>query len=190
MIKPPLHNSSSPRDKEPKELDKLLKWQRERRERKLRGEYESAIVHLSHVVSPFFRLLSPLPTLLQINENLNTPMNISAVRVEGATHTRKSFLGAIVAPALSTGKDTTFEQVLHNTRIIAHALKKTDIFTSVEAHIDCPRDSLASPGDVDVVFKTRERGRWYVSSATEVGNNEGSAVRLSSFSFFLSFKKM
>jgi len=56
-IKAPLHNSSSPRDKEPKELDKLLKWQKERRERKLRGEYESAIVHLSHVVGFFFRLL-------------------------------------------------------------------------------------------------------------------------------------
>jgi len=127
------------------------------------------------------------PTLLQINENLSTSMNISAVRVEGATHTRKSFLGSIIAPGLSTRKDTTFEEVLHNTRSIAHALKKTDIFTSVEAHIDRPRDNLASPGDVDVVFKTRERGRWYVSSATEVGNNEGSAVCLSLFSSFSTF---
>jgi outer membrane protein insertion porin family len=50
-IRPPLHNLSSPRDKEPKELDKLLKWQQDRMEKKLRGEYESAVVHLSQVVS-------------------------------------------------------------------------------------------------------------------------------------------
>jgi outer membrane protein insertion porin family len=113
-------------------------------------------------------------------------MNISAVRVEGATHTRKSFLSSIIAPALSTD-DSTLEEVLHTTRRISHALKKTDIFSSVEPHVDRPRSNLASPGDVDLVFKTRERGRWYVSSATEVGNNEGSAVRLSALYFLIFF---
>jgi len=117
-------------------------------------------------------------------------MNISAVRVEGATHTRKSFLSSIIAPALSTEKDSTLEDVLHTTRRISHALKKTDIFSSVEPHIDRPRSNLALPGDVDLVFKTRERGRWYVSSATEVGNNEGSAVRLSLSLLFLFFSQM
>lgn len=50
-LKPPLHNSSSPRDKEPDEMEKLLKWQEDRLARKLRGEYESAVLHLSEVVS-------------------------------------------------------------------------------------------------------------------------------------------
>ena len=118
-------------------------------------------------------------------------MNISAVRVEGATHTRKSFLNSIIAPALSTENDSTLEDVLHTTRRISHALKKTDIFSSVEPHIDRARSNLASPRDIDLVFKTRERGRWYVSSATEVGNNEGSAVRfsLSPLFFFLFLHK-
>ncbi|KAF8156659.1 surface antigen-domain-containing protein [Crassisporium funariophilum] len=170
-LRAPLANSSSPRDKEPKEVDKLLKWQEERMARKLRGEYESAILHLSDV----------------INGNLDTPVNISAVRVEGATHTRKSFLASIINPALPPPPSPTFasaspsahpntlKDVLHTTRRISHALKKTDIFTSVDVQLERARDPLAGAGDVDLVFRTRERGRLYASSATELGNNEGSA---------------
>lgn len=55
-LRPPLHDSSSPRDKEPKEIEKLRKWQEERITRKLKGEYESAIVHLSEVVNTFSSL--------------------------------------------------------------------------------------------------------------------------------------
>jgi outer membrane protein insertion porin family len=52
-VKGPLHNSSSPRDKEPraKEWEKVQKWQEARIERRLRGEYESAVLHLQEVVS-------------------------------------------------------------------------------------------------------------------------------------------
>ncbi len=61
-IRPPLHNSSAPRDKEPVGVDKLMKWQEERMERRLRGEYESAVLHLSEVVSTFL-------TAIQISFN-------------------------------------------------------------------------------------------------------------------------
>lgn len=51
-LKPPLHNSAAPRDKEPEvDLEKLRKWQEERIARKLRGEYESANLRLAEVVS-------------------------------------------------------------------------------------------------------------------------------------------
>ena len=53
-LRPPLRNSSAPRDKEPKELGKLHKWQEDRIARKLKGEYESAILHLSEVVCCVF----------------------------------------------------------------------------------------------------------------------------------------
>lgn len=51
-LRPPLANTSAPRDKEPPEadLEKLRKWQEERITRKLRGEYESAVLHLAEVV--------------------------------------------------------------------------------------------------------------------------------------------
>ncbi|KAF8067576.1 surface antigen-domain-containing protein [Lyophyllum atratum] len=162
-LKPPLHNSSSPRDKEPEDLQKVLKWQEDRIARKLRGEYESAVQHLSEV----------------IQDSLPKAMHISAVRVEGAKNTRSSFLGSLIKPQLaaSSSKDSqTLESVLHTTRRISHILQKTDIFQSVEAKIERAQDVLSEPGDVDIVFRAREKGRFYLNTSTELGNNEGSAA--------------
>ncbi len=112
---------------------------------------------------------------------MKTPVIISAIRVEGATHTRKSFLAGVIEPAVSSSSAagaTTLEDVLHTTRRISYGLQKTDIFSAISASLEPPQSGLASPqfGDVDLVFKTKERGRWYVSTATEVGNSEGTAV--------------
>jgi len=37
---------------------------------------------------------------------------------------------------------------------------------------------MAGDEDVDVVFRTREKGRYFVKTATEMGNEEGTAVRI------------
>jgi len=52
------------------------------------------------------------------------------------------------------------------------------VFQAVEAKIERSRDVMASDEDVDVVFKTREKGRYFVKTATEMGNEEGNAVRI------------
>ena len=51
-LSPPLQNTASPQELEPdaSDLDKIKKWQEDRRSRKLRGEYESAVHHLSVIV--------------------------------------------------------------------------------------------------------------------------------------------
>ena len=49
-LTPPMQNSSSPLDNEPEEIKKLLKWQEDRQARRMRGEYESAVLHLSELV--------------------------------------------------------------------------------------------------------------------------------------------
>lgn len=38
---------------------------------------------------------------------------------------------------------------------------------------------MAAPNDVDVIFTTKERGKYFLKTSTEVGNNEGNAVRTS-----------
>ena len=117
---------------------------------------------------------------LQVNGNLATPLRIASVRVEGAIQTRKSFLGSIINPLLpepSTEDAATLESVLHTTRRIGSVLQETDIFQTVEARLEESRDALSRSGDVDVVFKTREKGRFYLNTSTQVGNNEGGAVR-------------
>jgi hypothetical protein len=51
------------------------------------------------------------------------------------------------------------------------------MFKSVEARIERARDSVANVDDVDIVFTVPEKGRYYLNTSTELGNNEGSAVR-------------
>lgn len=51
-LRPPFSNTSSPRDLEPSQddIEKVNKWQQERIERRLRGEYESAAKNLGQLV--------------------------------------------------------------------------------------------------------------------------------------------
>ncbi|EGO03411.1 hypothetical protein SERLA73DRAFT_83345 [Serpula lacrymans var. lacrymans S7.3] len=165
-LKPPLQNSGRPQEPDGADLDKLRKWQEDRVARKLKGEYESAVSHLADIV----------------NENLSTHLRIATVRVQGAKHTRRSFLDWLVNPWLSpqlspldVDKPSTLQNVLHTARGISHVLQETDLFQSVEAKIERSRDMLAKEGDVDIIFKTREKGRFFLKTSTELGNSEGNA---------------
>lgn len=72
------------------------------------------------------------------------------------------------------------QSVLHATRHISDVLQRADIFHSVSVKIERSKDELYPPEAVDLVFKVREKGRFYLKTSTELGNNEGSAVRLRS----------
>lgn len=71
----------------------------------------------------------------------------------------------------------TLRQVLHKTRSISEDLAKFGIFESVEAGLDRSRDVLADPYDVDLVLKVKESSRYFLRTATDVGDGEGNAVR-------------
>lgn len=49
----------------------------------------------------------------------------------------------------------------------------------MNVQLERSREALAAPNDVDVIFTTKERGKYFVKTSTEVGNNEGNAVRTS-----------
>lgn len=104
-------------------------------------------------------------------------MRIASIRVDGATHTRKTFLGSLVNPYLVNDKPETLGSVLDTARTLGHFLQQTDIFSSVEARLERNRGPFAQPYDVDLVFKAKEKGRFYLSTSTQVGNDEGGAVR-------------
>ncbi|KAL0580908.1 hypothetical protein V5O48_001102 [Marasmius crinis-equi] len=107
------------------------------------------------------------------------PTRIADVRVEGAHKTRASFLGFLINPLLPSNSGTLdmgdLASVLHTTRAIGDRLKQTDIFHTVEARLERAKDALSSPEAVDIVFKTREKGRLLLKTSTELGNNEGNA---------------
>lgn len=58
-LQPPLHNTAAPREREPDpaDIERYRKWWEERKLRKLRGQYESALVQLSELVSIYSKRL-------------------------------------------------------------------------------------------------------------------------------------
>jgi len=106
---------------------------------------------------------------------LDQHTRIAAVRVDGAKSTSRSFLASLVYPHLPS--ESSFDSVLRATRDIGHYLVKSDLFQSVHARLEPSADPTAKPGDIDVVFSTRERPRFFLKTSTEVGNSEGTAVR-------------
>jgi hypothetical protein len=89
-LNPPLQNSASPLQREPEanDLEKLSKWQEERIARKLRGEYESAILHLSELVSchPLFDGAASDCMLLGQQQSHNPSENRVCPCGRGRTH--------------------------------------------------------------------------------------------------------
>lgn len=162
-LRPPLADTSSPSDKGLNDdLEKIRKWQEERIARRLRGEYESSVMHLTEL----------------IQNNSSTPLRIASVRIEGANHTRESFLGSIVKHHMGdayTHDESTLHNVLLKTRNIGHTLQETGLFHYVNATLEPTRDVTAPVHDIDLVFKTKERGRLQLKTSTEFGNQEGSA---------------
>src|ERR1700759_404549 len=114
---------------------------------------------MSELVSSgiFFLEIELLIALIKVNPNPNTPMRIAAVRVEGATNTRQTFLASLVNPLLAKPADTLGD-VLHTARHISQLLHKADLFKTIETRLERSKDLLSSPNDVDIVFKTREFG--------------------------------
>jgi outer membrane protein insertion porin family len=101
------------------------------------------------------------------------------VRVEGAHNTRPSFLKFLIDPLIPPpSAENDLQTALHAARHISDVLQRTDIFRTVDAKLERASSPLASKHDVDLVFTTREKGRFLIKSSTELGNNEGSAVRV------------
>ncbi|KAL4073625.1 surface antigen-domain-containing protein [Scleroderma citrinum] len=168
-LRPPLQSTARPSDREPsqEDLEKLRAWHEERLQRRLHDEYESKQLHLAELV----------------NDTLDAPLRIASVKVHGAAHTSEAFLGWLIRPHLfSTPPDSadtipsaqsTLHSVLHTTRAISHSLSATDLFRTLSARID--RSAEGSPGDVDIIYNVTEKGRFFIKTATELGNSEGTA---------------
>ncbi|KAL8276648.1 hypothetical protein RQP46_010916 [Phenoliferia psychrophenolica] len=177
--------SSPPSDSPPvlfgaSELEASRLWNEQRIERRLRGEYERAGQHLSDLV----------------NENLETRLRLNAIRVIGASHTRPSFLRSLFTPFLpsvpshsylsppspsSDDKDKdrkpqTLRSLLNTTRNLSGLLNQFDIFSEVDASLEASPSVLAENDDVDIVLRVKEASRYFLRTATDIGDGEGNAT--------------
>ena len=114
---------------------------------------------------------------------MSFPLRVAAVRVEGATHTRSSFLNWLFHPYLSSslgtddlGPNSSVQSVLRATKKLSNVLLDSNIFSTVQPRIEPSKSLLSKYGDVDIVFQTQERKKWFLRTSTELGENGGSAV--------------
>lgn len=168
-----------------------MAWQDEQRQRRMMGEYNRSSRMLSSLVRPRLsqtvaRNLAELTvdvrpcrlatlSAFQIEDNFDTPMTLSALRVVGTAQTRASFLAALLKPALAHAPETLGD-VLHLTQASQRALAPWGLFKRIDVRIEQPQSLLAEKGAVDVVVDVKESGRLMLKSGTEVGQGEGSAV--------------
>lgn len=140
-----------------------------------------------------------------MNDNLDTPLRLNSIRILGATSTRTGFLSSVTSPYLSssttptssylssllsafqseeaTPTTSTLRDVLRKTRNLTDDLGKFDIFSSVEAGLEGSPSVWADEEDVDLVIKVKEASKYYVRTATDVGDGEGSAVGVQSHTY-------
>ncbi|GAA5984773.1 hypothetical protein JCM10908_003498 [Rhodotorula pacifica] len=164
------------------------RWHQERIERKLRGEYERAGKHLAEIV----------------NDNLDAPLRLNAIRILGAHSTRPAFLSRIFAPYLSplpppsflsstfdpsssssssaapkpgsSPSQQTLRSLLKATRQLSETLESFDIYRGVEATLERSDSAFAEREDVDIVLRVKEAPKYFLRTATDVGDGEGSAT--------------
>lgn len=116
-------------------------------------------------------------------------MVLSSVRVVNSNATRSSFLSSILTPILShhAGRGPQdLASLITLSQQINGSLAAFGIFKSVDVRLEPALSLLAGPDSVDVVVNVDEASRLSLKSGTEVGQVEGSAVRLPYISFSVS----
>lgn len=119
-----------------------------------------------------------------MDQNIDAPLRLASIHVQGTPHTRRSFLDSLVRPYIKP-EAQTLGSILHDARAIGALLNDLDVYDSVVARVERSREPLAQHDDVELIFKMREKSRMFLKTATEIGNNEGGAVRGHSTSFNL-----
>ncbi|KAM0791023.1 hypothetical protein ACM66B_004321 [Microbotryomycetes sp. NB124-2] len=152
-------------DIDPQSAQEATDWANERIEKRLRADYERS-----------GRLLSELVT-----DNLDTKLNLHAVRVIGAKSTRPDFLAGLVRPALALANDHrdkghSLGSLLRTTRDLSNRFAQFDIFRNIQAGLEASSSVLAGPDDVDIVMRVQEAPKYFVRTATDVGDGEGNAT--------------
>lgn len=150
-------------------------------------------------LSPSLSPDPPVCSLPQVHDNLDTPLHLNAIRIFGAKSTRPSFLSRIFAPYLSPlpppsflsssfspssspapppqpQPQQTLRTLLQATRDLSSTLEHFDLFRGVDATIERSDSVLAERDDVEIVLRVVEAPKYFLRTATDVGDGEGNAV--------------
>lgn len=98
---------------------------------------------------------------------------MNAVILIGTKATRPDFLEKAASSVLDS---KTVADVVNSSQEVAERLLRLDIFEDVQVLLDRANDPLAAPDSINVVYRVKEKGRLYIKTGTEIGNNEGNMV--------------
>lgn len=135
----------------------------------------------------------------QVNDNLDAPLRLNAIRILGAHSTRPAFLSRIFAPYLSPlpppsflsssfdsaassaskaapPSQQTLRSLLKATRQLTETLESFDIYRGIDATLERSDSAFAEREDVDIVLRVKEAPKYFLRTATDVGDGEGTAV--------------
>ncbi|KAI0116704.1 surface antigen-domain-containing protein [Daldinia grandis] len=113
-------------------------------------------------------------------QNQTLPVTLSSIEINGARHTRESFLAPLFQPLLSDSRnaDYTLADMLDQVGGAVEKLQKFDIFhPNILFHLSRPPhlDPSSTPTDLDISLRVREKSRLLLKTGTDLGNTEGSA---------------
>ncbi|KAI0912655.1 outer membrane protein [Ustulina deusta] len=114
------------------------------------------------------------------SHNQTLPVTLSSIQIHGAKNTRKSFLDPLFRPLVEDSRNVayTLSDLLDEVGGAVSKLQKFDIFhPDIVVHLSQPPhlDPSASPTDLDVSLRVREKSRFMLKTGTDLGNTEGSA---------------
>lgn len=126
---------------------------------------------------------------------------MNAIRILGAHSTRPAFLSRIFAPYLSPlpppsflsssfdsvaasssaskpapPSQQTLRSLLKATRQLTETLESFDIYRGIDATLERSDSAFAEREDVDIVLRVKEAPKYFLRTATDVGDGEGTAV--------------
>lgn len=70
----------------------------------------------------------------------------------------------------------TLRSLLKATRTLSDTLGQFDIYRGIEATLERSDSAFAEREDVDIVLRVKEAPKYFLRTATDVGDGEGSAV--------------
>ncbi|KAF3064048.1 SAM50-like protein SPAC17C9.06 [Daldinia childiae] len=113
-------------------------------------------------------------------QNQTLPVTLSSIEINGARHTRESFLAPLFQPLLNDSRnaDYTLADMLDQVSGAVAKLQKFDIFhPNILFHLSRPPhlDPSSTPTDLDISLRVREKSRLLLKTGTDLGNTEGSA---------------
>ncbi|KAI2777747.1 surface antigen-domain-containing protein [Daldinia loculata] len=113
-------------------------------------------------------------------QNQTLPVTLSSIEINGARHTRESFLAPLFQPLLNDSRnaDYTLADMLDQVSGAVEKLQKFDIFhPNILFHLSRPPhlDPSSTPTDLDISLRVREKSRLLLKTGTDLGNTEGSA---------------